>query len=80
MPTREPSPESMLETHEFAAKALEEVAKRAAADGHDPGILHTAFCIAAVSYLANAYGRERAHGLLEQLAAALEGADEPTGR
>ncbi len=62
------SPQAMLETHEFAAKALEEVTKRAIADGRDPGILHTAYMVTAAGWLANAFGPERASVFLRQLA------------
>ena len=52
---------------DFAETALDEVARRAADDGMDQEILHTAFCIASVSYLRNQYGPDRALAFLSHL-------------
>lgn len=71
-----PSPQQMLETHEFAAKTLEEVSKRAIEDGHDPGILHTAYMVTAAGWLVNAFGAERAGAFLRQLADQVEATQE----
>ena len=68
----EPSPEILLQTHQFAEAALDEVTKRAEADGLDPSLLHVAFAIASVGWLANRHGPERARDLLDQLRAQME--------
>ena len=67
-----PSPEILLQTHQFAEAALDEVTKRAEADGLDPSLLHVAFAIASVGWLANRHGPERARDLLDQLRAQME--------
>ena len=67
-----PSPESLLRTHQFAETALNEVTRRAEADGHDSSLLHVAFAIAAIGWLANRHGPERARDLLDQLRAQVD--------
>jgi hypothetical protein len=68
----DPSPETLLRTHQFAETAMEEVTRRAEADGLDPDLLHVAFAIAAIGWLANRHGPERARDLLDQLRAQVE--------
>lgn len=68
------TPEAMLRTHEFAAKALEELTARAEADGQDPVALHLAYCVASVGYLSNAIGLARTRQFLRQLERQLEAA------
>ena len=67
-----PSPDDLLRTHQFAETALEEVSKRAEADGLDPSLLHVAFAIASIGWLANRHGPERARDLLDQLRVQIE--------
>lgn len=67
-----PSPDDLLRTHQFAEAALEEVTRRAEADGLDPSLLHVAFAIASIGWLANRHGPERARDLLDQLRVQIE--------
>ena len=67
-----PSPDDLLRTHQFAEAALDEVTRRAEADGLDPSLLHVAFAIASIGWLANRHGPERARDLLDQLRAQIE--------
>ena len=68
----DPGPETLLRTHQFAEQALEEISARATADGLDPDLLHVAFAIAAIGWLANRHGAGRARDLLDQLRAQVE--------
>ena len=68
----EPDPTVLLRTHPFAEAALEEVAGRAAADGFDVDLLHVAFAVAAIGWLANRHGAARVRDLLDQLRAQAE--------
>ena len=69
-----PSPEDALQIQQFAEKALEEIATRAEADGMDPIMLHSAFCVAAVGWMANALGPEKTGEFLRHVAGSLEDA------
>lgn len=77
--TDAPSPETLLRTHQFAESALDEVTKRAEADGLDPSLLHVAFAIASIGWLANRHGPGRARDLLEQLRAQMDALDASSG-
>lgn len=59
--------EQMLATHEFAAKALEEIVRRGSDDGYDPDLMHVAFCVTSIGYLSNSFGATRTKELLQQL-------------
>jgi hypothetical protein len=61
------NPETALRIQQFAEQALDEITKRAEADGMDPVQIHLAMCIANMGYLANTFGPERAAGLIDQL-------------
>ena len=66
------SPEDALQIQQFAEKALEEITTRAEADGMDPIMLHSAFCVAAVGWMANALGPEKTSAFLRHVASSLE--------
>ena len=66
------SPEDALQIQQFAEKTLEEITKRAEADGMDPIMLHSAFCVAAVGWMANALGPEKTGQFLRHVAGTLE--------
>ena len=67
------SPEDALQIQQFAEKTLEEITKRAEADGMDPIMLHSAFCVASVGWLANKLGPEKAGEFLRHVGGTLEG-------
>lgn len=67
-----PSPEDMVMTQQFAEKSLELITQEAASKGMDPGLLHSAFCVASIGFLANVYGPDRTLGFLKQLEHAVE--------
>jgi hypothetical protein len=75
----DPSPDVLLRTHQFAETALDEVTKRAEADGLDASLLHVAFAIASIGWLANRHGPERARDLLDQLRAQVEALGRQSG-
>lgn len=60
---------TMLRIQQFAEIVLDELAKRAKADGVDPVQVHLAICIASMGFLANNFGPERAGDLIDQLGA-----------
>ncbi len=66
------SEEQMLATHEFAAKALEEIVRRGAADGYNPDLMHVAFCVTSIGFLSNSFGPARTRELLQQLMAQVD--------
>ena len=66
------SPEDALQIQQFAEKTLEEITKRAEADGMDPVMLHSAFCVASIGWLANALGPEKAAAFLRHVGGTLE--------
>ena len=64
--------EQMLATHEFAAKALEEIVRRGVEDGYSPELMHVAFCVTSIGFLSNSFGSARTKELLQQLIAQVD--------
>lgn len=70
-PQEQAEAERMMAAQEFAVNALEELSKRAEADGHDLNLLHSAIVVAAAGFLVNRNGPDMTFRFLEEIAQAV---------